>query len=282
MKKRFILCCLIIFLICIISCSNYVLDIVISYTELFCRKLVPHLLIVFTLSSMFIDYGLLEILPPTIYVIILSLVSGFPSGSKYTVELYKNNYIDSNNADCLIRNSHYPNPLFLFGSISTLISKKSCLFIFVSLILSSFIGYSIDNIRIKKVRISSYNNSFIQSFTNSFRNSISTIIIIYGTSLFSFLIANIIIRNVHINGTYYCIIYGLFDLTKGIFSTSILLNKKIRELLILLFISFSSISIHMQVASILSNTNLKYSNYLIGRIRNTIISFIIFIILCNL
>ena len=282
MKKRFILCCLIIFLMCLFIDSTYVLSSIISYTDLFIRNLFPFLLLIFTVSSMLIDYGLLELLHPTLYVIFLSFVSGFPSSAKYSVSLYKNNYLDDDNALCLVRNCHYPNPLFLFGSISSVISKNSCFIIFISLIITSIIGLLVDGIRINNVRIQKENKSFLKSFTDSFWNSISTIVLIYGTSLFSFCIANIIIRNIRISGILYCLIYGLFDLTKGVFSTTLLINKKIREILILLFISMGSISIHMQVAEILRGTKLSYSKYLIARIRNTITCFIIYIILCSL
>ena len=272
--------CLIIFLIVLFIDSTYVLPNIISYSELFIRKVVPYLLFVFTISSMLIDYGLLEILPPTLYVIILSLISGFPSTSKYTVSLYKDNYLDKNTSKCLIRNCHYPNPLFLFGSVSCLISRNSCLRLFIVFIISSLIGLVIDeNISFKKFNYNSCDKSLNDSFSKAFKNSISTILIIYGTSLFSYTIAFLLLKNISVNSTLYCLIYGVFDLTKGIFSTSILLSKKIRELLILLFISIGSISIHMQVADILRDSDLKYSNFLIGRIRNTIICLMVYSLL---
>ncbi len=283
MKKRFILLCLITFLFVLFIDSSYVLPNIINYSELFIRNLVPYLLFVFTISSMLIDYGLLEIVSPTLYVFILSLISGFPSSSKYSVSLYKDHYLDKDNAMCLIRNCHYPNPLFLFGSISNLISKYSCLKLFIVFIISSLIGMLFDrNISFKRVYIKSCDTSLIDSFGKSFKSSILTIIMIYGTSLFSYTIAEIIIRNIHLNSILYCIIYGLFDLTKGIFSTGILINKKIREILILLFISFGSISIHMQVADILRDTDIKYSTFLFGRIRNTFICIMVYSLLGKL
>ena len=213
----------------------------------------------------------------------MSIISGFPSGIKYIKDLYSKNIIDLDTSDYLVYYNHYPNPLFVLGSISSIISKKYSIFILISIYLSNFIIsriYRINNINTKYSYIS--NNSFSYNLSNSIYNSIKTIIIIYGTSIISVVIGLIITKYIYINSIIYSITFGIFDLTKGIFSTSLIHNKRINSILILLFISFGSISIQLQTKQIISDTNISYKNYIKGRIISTLISLIIFIIMSSL
>ena len=102
---------------------------------------------------------------------------------------------------------------------------------------------------------------------------------IYGVSIFFYLIACIIINTFDINGILYVIICGVFDLTKGIYSSILISNVYLRGLVVLLFISFGGISIHLQVKSILLDTSIKYKYFFIGRVIGTFLAIIIFNIL---
>jgi len=84
MKKRIILFLLIILLLFIYLNSNFLVKNILDYTETFIKNLFPYTFIVFTLSSLLVDYDLLSILEPKYYITIMSLISGFPSGAKYT------------------------------------------------------------------------------------------------------------------------------------------------------------------------------------------------------
>lgn len=277
MKKRFILFCLIVFLILLLFDSEYYISNILDYSKLFLTNLFPFVLLIFTISSMLIDFGLLELLPPTLYVLCLSMVSGFPSSAKYVAELQKDGYLKKRDAECLIRSCHYPNPLFVLGSVSSVIPKKSCFLLLMILYLSSFLEILIHGgISIRKSRIQKENIPFLNSFLNSLTKAFQTILLIYGTSVFSFCIANLAIRMFHLHGILYSFVYGLFDLTKGIFSTVIFHQKRIREMLILLFLSFGSISIHLQVAGILRDSDGLYLKYFKGRVTSTILVFILY------
>ena len=59
-------------------------------------------------------------------------------------------------------------------------------------------------------------------------------------------------------------------------------NDIIKAALIISFISLGSLSIHMQVKSIINDSNIKYKNFLISRLEQMILANIIFIILNNL
>ena len=214
----------------------------------------------------------------------MSIISGFPSGPKYIKDLYNKRIIDLDTCNYLIYYNHYPNPLFVIGSISSITSKKYSIFILLSIYMSNFIVSKIFKKKDISIIYHNYtsNNSFSYNLTNSIYNSIKTIIIIYGTSIISVIMGLLITKYIYVNSIIYSISFGIFDLTKGIFSTTLIHNKRISSILILLFISFGSISIHLQTKQILSDTNISYKNYLKGRFYSTFISIIIFIMMSSL
>ena len=276
---------LIVLLILYFFNSEYIVYNLLDYTKLFYTKLFPVSFIFFIFSSLLIDYKLLEILPiniTNIYVFLLSMISGFPSGSKYTKELLNKNIIDYNEAKDLLLFSHFPNPLFVLSSINSVINDKNiCIKLLISIILSNFIILLFTKKKKKTIVTNSFPSSFSTSLTKAIISSIKTILLIYGMSIFFYLISIIITKYISFNSYFYILLCGIFDLTNGVFSTSIINNTLVRIIFILLFISFGSISIHMQVKSIL-NDSILYKSFVKGRIISTIISFIILIILLTI
>lgn len=279
MRKRLILSSLIILLIFIFINSTYLVPYIINYTKTFINSLFFYTFIIYIISSLLIDNDLLSILSPIKYITLMSMISGFPSSSKYINELLRKDYIDLDTSRYLITYTHYPNPLFVTSSISTIIGIKYSLLILLSIYISSFITsrlFKNNNLLINK-KYSFNNISFSNSLNNAITNSIKTICIIYGTSIFFVIISFIITNIFKLDSTSYSIVCGIFDLTNGIFSTNIINNKRISTLLILLFINIGSISIHLQVKQILNNNTL-YKYFLKGRIISTSIAVIILII----
>ncbi len=282
-KTILLLVTLIICLILYFLNSEYIINNFLEYTKLFYTKLFPVSFIFFIFSSLLIDYKLLEIFPINItsyYVFILSFISGFPSGSKYTKELLDKEIITIEEAKSLLLFSHFPNPLFILGSLTTIINKEYSIKLLLSIILSNFIILLFCKKNKNNIKNNNYPNSFSISLSKAIKSSIKTIIIIYGTSIFFYLISTIITKYILLNSYFYVLISGVFDLTKGVFSASIINSEIIRLFFILLFISFGSISIHMQVKSILNNSIL-YKQFIKGRIIGTILSFIILLLLIN-
>ena len=283
MKKRLILLTLMILLILIFFNSTYIVKNILEYTTLFINNLFVYTFIMYVISSMLIDYDLLEVLKPRSYITIMSILSGFPSGSKYICDLLKKEYISEEEANYLITYNHYPNPLFVIGSVSTILTKGIALKLLLSIYLGSFIISRLFRVKDgNKKKSSNTTISFTKSLSSAINNALKTIVLIYGTSIFSVIIALIITHIFSLNSLLYCITNGIFDLTKGIFSTVLIDDKRIRAILILLFINISSISIHMQVKTILDNSTIKYSNFLKGRILSTIVSVIVFLMLYSL
>ena len=287
LKRLLILVIFVLLFILYFINSNYIIENIINYTILFLTKLAPASFLFFTFSSLFLELHLLDYLSKLFkintntYLLLLSSLSGFPSGAKYTKELYNLNYFEQKEANNALLYTHFPNPLFIFSSISTLLNNSSLpLKLYLSIILSNlllFITFKGKNKKEERIIIN--NKSFSSILTSNLNNTFHILLIIYGTSLFFYLIPTIITKYISFNSNIYIIMNGLFDLTKGIFSTSIISNNILRSYYILLFLSFGSISIHMQTSTILEDTNLSYLSFLKGRILGTIISIIIFTIL---
>lgn len=295
MKKKYqrivILVILVILLCLYLLNSSLVIKSILDYTNLFLKKLFPVSFIFFIFSSLLLDYGLIELITTylhlngsTIYITLMSLISGFPSGAKYTKDLLDKKLISEKTANYYITFTHFPNPLFILGSVNTIIKDNHLtLLILTSLIASNLIT----SIVLKKGKIEEYQtniqppNDFSKALSKAIINAIKTIILIYGTSIFFYLIATMLNHYLTLSVYPYILMNGLFDLTKGVFSTTLISNEIIKCLLIILFISMGGISIHMQVKSILTDTKIKYKYFFIGRIISTCFSLSIFLLLLN-
>lgn len=294
MKKKYknyiIIITILILMITSLVNSKYLIYQVLEYTNLFITKLFPATFIFFILSSLLINYGFIELISKILhingasfYVILMSMISGFPSGSKYIKELLDNNEIDISTANYLISFTHFPNPLFVLGTVNIIIKSTHLSYlILISIILSNLIiGIILKKKSKSKIppTVKTEYNSFSNYLTKAINSSIKTIILIYGTSLFFFLISAYIIKYLNAPPIINVLINGFFDLTKGVASVATINNNILKCILIITFISFGGISINMQVKSIIENTNISYKNFLIGRIYQVIISNAIFILL---
>lgn len=269
--------------------ANLIIKNILDYTDLFFKKLFPVSFIFFIFSSLLLDYGLIEFINnylhlngSTIYITTMSLISGFPSGSKYTKELLEKKLISEKTANYYITFTHFPNPLFVLGSVGGVIKNNTLIiFILLSLIIGNFITSIIFKTKEEKEFTSNYqlSESFSSSLANATINAVKVLITIYGTSIFFYLISTIINHYLTLSTYPYIITNGFFDLTKGVFSTTLINNNILKSLFVIIFISLGGLSIHMQVKSILTNTKIKYKNFLFGRITSTLVAIISFLIL---
>ena len=95
------------------------------------RKLFPASFLFFTFSTLLIEYqgiekisSLLKINSASAFCFLMSLISGFPSGSKYTKELLEKKLITEDKANYLVQFTHFPNPIFILGPVSLLFPNK--------------------------------------------------------------------------------------------------------------------------------------------------------------
>ena len=291
MKKKYQSVLILVILCTILLLYLFTVDMIVvnilEYTELFLKKIFPVSFIFFTVSNLLIEYNfiqffqqLFKVKSPFIFAFLLSLISGFPSGAIYTKEMLDKGIINVKDANKIIMFTHFPNPLFVINSIGIILNSKFRAYILLlSIILSNFIIFLVLNNKNSSTALECKdNNDFSLCLTNSIIRSIKCIVIVYGISVFFFLIATFLNKIVD-NTYYYVIINGIFDLTKGIYSTTLISNIFIRSLFIIIFITFGSLSIHFQIKSILSDTNINYNNFIFGRILSCILTIIIFFIM---
>lgn len=267
--------------------STIVIKSILDYTNLFITKLFPTNFVFFMLSTILIDQGLIELINNKLklngsifYVTIMSILSGIPSGSKYTKDLLDKGLISNKTANYLLAFTHFPNPMFVLNTVTILLNKTLALKILICLILSNLIIALI--FKPPKKEVITINDSpskdFSESLSKAIIDSLKVILIIYGTSVFFYLITVIINKYLTLNVLSHVLLNGIFDLTKGLFSISLLSNKLLKSLLIIIFFSFGSLSIHIQIKSIITNTSLKYKYFIFGRLLQILFATILFLL----
>lgn len=293
-KLNYLICFLIlIFLIEIFNYSNLVVNTIYNSSKIWFYNIVPTILPIYLIVDLFSNYNgfyyltkifgnilerIFKIKKETSYVFILSIISGFPSNSKYIKDLLDNKEINNKEADKLLTFTHFSNPLFIIESIGTsfLHNKKIGIIIliihyFTNIIIGLFYRnyyVSINNIKIKKKE----KMRFVTCLTNSIYKTIKILFLLFGLISF-FMLITTILREKLPNNYFINIICGLLEMTQGIYYiSSSNINLVLKASIITFFISFGGISIHMQVFSILNEYKLKYSNYLLARIFHALIS----------
>ena len=297
MKKKYfnyLICFLIIiFLIEIFKSSSLIINTIYKSTSIWYYNLVPTILPIYIIVDLLSNYNgfyyitklfgniiskLFKIKVETTYIFILSIISGFPSNSKYLKDLLDNNIININDVNKLLTFTHFSNPLFIIESIGTnfLHNKRIGIIILIIHYLSNIIiGLFYRNYYInldKTITYKSNNNSFVKVITNSIYKTIKILFLLFGIISF-FMLITTILREKLPNNYFINIICGLLEMTQGIYYiSSSNINLVLKASIITFFISFGGISIHMQVFSILSDYKIKYSNYLLARILHGLIS----------
>ena len=284
-KRLLVLTLLFTLLILYIKESNLIIKEFLSYTNLFITKLLPSVFIIYILSDLLINYGIIKLLkkitkyPTTIYILLISLISGFPSGPKTIKDLKNKEFISEEESNKLIKFTHFPNPIFLFSTISLI--TKNISIIYISIIISNLIILIINKPKSNNKLPNIKEQDFTTTLSNSIIKTLKIIILIYGTSIFFYLISVIILKYLNTQDLY-ILINILFDLTKGITTTSLINNQTLKDLVIILLLTISPLNINIQIKSILSDTNIKYINFIKGRIISSILTIIFYFLIRSL
>ena len=284
-KRHLTLTLIFTLLILYIKDSNLIINEFLSYTNIFITKLFPSVFIIYILSDLLINYGIIKLLkkitkyPTTIYILLISLISGFPSGPKTIKDLNNKEFISEEESNKLIKFTHFPNPIFLFSTISLI--TKNISIIYISIIISNLIILIINKPKSNNKLPNIKEQDFTITLSNSITKTLKIIILIYGTSIFFYLISVIILKYIN-NKDLYILINILFDLTKGITTTSLINNQILKDLVIILLLTISPLNINIQIKSILSDTNIKYINFIKGRIISSILTIILYFLIRSL
>lgn len=253
-----------------------ILFILIMFLEIFIIKNSNELIKEFTLTLNICMYSLM---PSLFFQILFSnLLMNLLNNNKSVILLsifsgYPNNIIFLKDKDNIYLNyfTNFVNPLFLFGTVKSIYLPN------FKIILIIYISHFLSNI----ILLYMYKDKYIDSvfnitnnYSNSLKNTINSLSIIFSNLLFISLIITIIKMYIPFS----CYIIGLIEFSRGIYEVSFLnINIIIKGLIILIIITFGSLSIHFQTISI--NPKIKYIKFLLYRLLNVFVSVFIYLIL---
>jgi len=269
LKKNIIINFILLIVIYLILKNNILISInILSISYIFIYKILPYFISIFIISKLLINYNFIYYVSKLfnnniyVYVLLISFISGSPNNIYLIKDLLDKNIVSEKDANKLIMSSGFTNPLFLYSMLSSILNNRLAIMIIIIQVISNIIIYLFNRVKINKViKINSL--SFNEVFINSIKDVSNILINIY----IVIIVFNIIISLIPINN-----FIGLIEITKGLDYIRYLDNEFIKVLLSTIYISFGGLSIHMQIKSALSGTDINYNNYLLSRIYQVIIS----------
>ena len=251
--------------------------------DIFIKIIVPNLFLAMIISDQLINNGFIEICHSFFYklfhingiysfIFIMSILTGFPSSAKYTKDLLNEHLIDEKSANKLIMFTHFSNPFFIIGTISYLFNYHIAFKVLIShylgnIILCFIFGRNINYITNKLNK---------KTFSDSIKNTIDTLLLVFGSITFFSIISAIIKVNFSFSTISNTLISGILEITQGIkYLSTLNISIKLKTIILTFFLSFGGLSVHTQVLSIINNTKIKYKNFFIARLYHSIISIII-------
>lgn len=297
----------------ILNESSLILDSVSFSFKVWRENIFPSLFPFFVLSEILTSFGFIELVSTLFkkvmntlfrikgecaFILIMSLVSGFPSNAKYTKELYKKGFIDEKEASKILTFTHFSNPLFVLGTVSILFlnNKEVGILILLCHYLGNLMigllvrGYHPSSLEKEKFSFKkailnmhearvSRKESLGATVTRALTHAIDTLLMILGTVTL-FLVLTTILNHVFSFSSYtQSILNGFIEMTQGLKYVSLLtIPLKLKAILSVMILSFGGLSVHMQILNILSDTDISYFPFLTARIFHAFFSsFLLFL-----
>lgn len=247
---------------------------VLNSSYLFLNKILPFFIPIYIISKILINYNFAYYISKLfknnifIYIFLISFLSGSPNNGVIIKDLLNNNVISINQANKYIKCTFFQNPLFIYTMFSSIFNKKIAIVIIISQIISNIIIYLIKPIKCNKV-IKIKSISLSNLLTNIINDLINTLLYIY-LSIIIFNIITIILP------TYLNNFIGIFEITNGLNYLAITnMNNTSKLILSIIYISFGGLAIHLQIKSVLKDTNISYNNFFKSRFYQMIIMILI-------
>lgn len=242
------------------------------------------------------------------FALTMGIASGYPVGAKVASDLYKENLCNKIEAERLIAFTNSSGPLFIIGSIGTglFLDAKIGLLLFLTHFLANLtvgILFRFYKRSLQTTPIISQVSAKTKNYANlTFKNlgkvmgeaiqsSISTLLLIAGYIVFFAVLSNVLVNSGISSIFIRCIekflglinisiklsdgiFTGILEITNGINKISKLNNISYIESLpiVALILGFGGFSVHMQVASIISEAKLSLKPYLIGKLMQGILA----------
>ena len=300
MKKKLNIVIIIIsifFLIEIILNRNLIFDTIGFSLNIWITSIIPSLFPFFVISDILNSYNVINYIPKfiknifkklfnisdnSLFIFFISMLSGFPSNARNIKILYKENKITKEEAEHLLFFTHFSNPMFILGTLVVIFLNNKSLGI--PILISHYLPNFIIAILLRKYNnpVNNYiinkknNPKFGITFTKSIKSSIDSLLLILGTLSVFLIISTVIINLFNLNTINSLLIKSILELTSGLKELSMInFNSKLLIILSSCILSFGGLSVHMQVINELTDTDISYRNFFIGRIFQTTLSLII-------
>ena len=287
-KTKYITSVFWLFIFINIFTINNMQEIIIDSCNIWLKNLVPSIFPFYIITDLLINYGFIDILKfkflnkfniiseSAIFIIVFSMLTGFPSSAKYIKSLIKEDLISLEEANKIISFCHFSNPLFIINviGINVLNNKNLGYLILISHFLANLIIAFIIKFKTYPSKTINQNQEKLGIIlTKSINNTFNSLLIILGNLIMFQLIREITFKYFNSNQLLKTIITLILEITSGIFSLkSLNINIYVKAILITSAISFGGICVHSQVYGILSETKVNYKNYFIGRILQALIA----------
>ena len=270
----------------------------ITSINIFKTKLFPSIFPFFVLASLLLELGLATKISKKLnplfkrlfhvegnssFIILVSIISGFPSGSKYIVESLKTKSISKDTANYLLTFTHFANPLFVLVTCGLILNSISLAYkILIIQILSNLILGIIlrpKEIVFSKITNNPQNKSFLEALPKAINDAIKVLLFMLGSITFFMFFSKLLTSTLSLNPFFKTIITGILDMTSGIsLVNTINTTNYIRGLLVLTFITFGSFSVHLQVLNNIKEEDIEYKYFFLGRIIETSIALLLYIL----
>ena len=270
----------------------------ITSINIFKTRLFPSIFPFFVLASLLLNLGLADKISRKInfvikrifhiegissFIVVISIISGFPSGSKYISDCYKKGLISKKTANYLLTFTHFGNPLFILGTCGIVLNNITIAYkiLIINIVANIILGIIL---RPKEVISSNYTLkneklSFMEALPNAINDAIKLLLFMLGSITFFMFFSKLITSTLHLNNFYSVITTGILDLTSGISMVNTLnISSYLQGLIVLSFITFGSLSVHLQVINNIKEQDLSYKYFFIGRIIETSLALILYLL----
>ena len=270
----------------------------ITSINIFKTRLFPSIFPFFVLASLLLNLGLADKISKKIdflikrifhiegissFIVVISIISGFPSGSKYISDCYKKGLISKKTANYLLTFTHFGNPLFILGTCGIVLNDITIAYkiLIINIVANIILGIIL---RPKEIISSNYTLknekvTFMEALPNAINDAIKLLLFMLGSITFFMFFSKLLTSLINLNDFYTVIITGILDLTSGISMVNTLnISSYLQGLIVLSFITFGSLSVHLQVINNIKEQDLSYKYFFIGRIIETSLALILYLL----
>ena len=224
--------------------------------------------------------------PYSLYVFFISILSGYPVGSKMIADLYEQNKISQTSAYRMSSFCSNSGPMFIVGSVGVgmLFSATAGYIMLLSHIISALLnGVLYRNIKSpndKSVTLSLPSTK--QSFGDIIERSCRSILNVGAIIMFFFIVIEFVsILIAFLPENIQSIVFGIIEITKGAKSISSCYEIKMATILSSAVITFGGISTALQSISLLNRVKMPLSLFLLQKFSQSIFAGIVSFALCS-